>query len=125
MTYRIKYLFTSLSLLLLFGCNDEESRIEKDISTIVESFTIGIGSSFTYSLGNFPIEGSVKITKQANHFELSEIMTGNTGTDIVFQYKPEKNFIGDDYIEITRLDGFGNNHYAKTIFKISITITSI
>lgn len=122
MIYRIKYIFTVLSLLLLFGCNDEESKIEKNITTIEENFTIDIGSSFTYSLGNIPTEGSVKISEQANHFELSEIITGNTG--IVFQYKPEKNFIGDDYIEIIRLDGYGNNRFVKTIFKISITITS-
>lgn len=122
MIYQIKYLFTVLSLLLLLGCNDEESKIERNITTIEENFTIDIESSFTYSLGNIPTEGSIKISEQANHFELSEIITDNTG--IVFQYKPEKNFIGNDYIEITRLDGYGNNHFGKTIFKISITITS-
>jgi len=124
MIYQIKYLFTVLSLLLLFGCNGEDSNIENNITTIEESFTIGIGSTFTYSLGNgFPVEGYVRITKQANHFELSEIITGNTGK--VFQYKPEGNFIGKDYVEITQSYSNGSNNFTgKTIFKISITITS-
>lgn len=120
MNYHTIYSFTFLGLVLLFGCNKGDLEIEENVTIIEESISIGIGNSLTYSLGNFSSEGNLRISQQANHFETSEIKTGNSGKE--FHYKPITGFVGKDYVEITQT--YGNDINGATVFKLSINVTS-
>ena len=120
MNYHPIYSLTLFGLILLFSCSKEELKTDENIAIVEESISVGIGNSFTYSLGHFSSEGALEISQQANHFETSEITTGNSGME--FLYKPITGFIGKDYVEITQT--YGNNISGATIFKLSINVTS-
>ncbi|NCQ52481.1 hypothetical protein GW796_11510 [archaeon] len=111
-----------LTLILLTACNSSDSLPNAEIKNIVETITIISGQTATYSISNFLTEGSTNISKQAEHFNTSEIIFGQAG--IEYKYKPVDNFVGEDYVEISQLASTGDNKInQKTIFKISITIT--
>ena len=119
---------STIRLILIFSivsvsCHQEEDNLTDNVNYIKESYSIGRGESFTYHLGNFSSEGNIKITEQAQHFDISEIKTGIGGID--YEYKPQNEFLGTDYVEITLTTTVGNNEVNQiTVFQLSITIES-
>jgi len=111
------------SLIMIFSCNakDEIQSIETEYFDFDSS--INTNQLIELPLGSFSTEGSTAITKQAEHYEISEITSEEMG--LVYNYKPNASFSGTEYVEITKSSSIGDNSInQKTIFRIIITVTT-
>jgi hypothetical protein len=119
---RISIIIVLISL--LFACNNEElTELGKNTKIITENVQIGKGNVYTYTIGtSIPTEGDAIISKQANFFDVSEIITGPSG--VIYQYKPKPDFLGKDNVELIQTFSSGGSVVGKNIIKISITVTT-
>lgn len=56
---------------------------------------------YEYKIGEFGDEEGARITKQAEHYTISEIVRNSSNRwQPVYRYKSEKDYVGTDYVEI-------------------------
>ena len=108
-----------LLTIILFSC-----RKDDDVTVITENITISNTETYKYDLGGFGDEDGARISKQAEHYEIS----GLTRKDnIVYTYKPKEGFIGSDLVKIeikTGSDGSGSDTGKVTkIVQINFMVT--
>jgi hypothetical protein len=118
------YLLISIfSLIIFFNCNSKDEMQSPEIEYFDFDSSINTNQLIKLSLGSFSSEGSTEITKQAEHYEISEITYEEMG--LVYNYKPNSSFIGTEYVEITKSSSIGDNNInQKTIFRINIRVTT-
>ena len=100
----------------LFSCSND------DVNVTTENVTISNSETYQYNLGGFGDEEGVKISKQAEHYEISEL---NRSETIVYIYKPEEGFSGSDLVKIeiiTGSDGSSPGSVSKVV-EINFNVT--
>ena len=109
-----------LIMLLTFGafsCSNDD-----DISVTTESVNISNSETYQYDLGGFGDEDGARISKQAGHYEISEL---NRNETIIYTYKAEEGFSGSDLVKIeiiTGSDGSISGSVSKVVeIKFNIT----
>jgi hypothetical protein len=95
----------TLLLLVTFwmtSCKKDEFPIDKDTVQV----TIKNTESYSYATGITGDEDGAAITRQANHYEVSELRRNEaTNFEVKFVYQPKPNFSGKDYVEIETFTG--------------------
>ena len=107
--------------LLLMSCDKDDSMY------LVNKIDVTIENSEDYNY-DFNISGDEEgavIIIQAKHFQVSELIrNSSTNWNVVYQYKPEANYVGADYVEIETCNGGqGVNCTNTEIVRINFTIT--
>ena len=103
--------------IILFSCSKDD-----DINVTTENISISNTETYEYDLGGFGDEDGARISKQAEHFEISEL---NRNETIIYTYKPEEGFIGSDLVKIdiiTGSDGSSSGKVSK-IVEIKFNVT--
>lgn len=59
---------------------------------------------YEYNFGKLGDEQGPEIRKQANHFEISELVWPNDSIEPTYRYKPQEGFIGRDSVVIYLLE---------------------
>ena len=91
----MKRLWLILFLSFVFSCEDKD-EYDKAIQVEMKNSEI-----YKYKTGINGDEEGARITKQAEHFEISEIIRNDTTKwEAVYRYKPQGNYVGNDYVEI-------------------------
>lgn len=101
----------------LIGCGKSSISKVQD-----EQLRLRQGDSIRYSLGNFPTEGSITISKQARNYTISRITMDKTVGGAIYEYVPTSNFAGQDYLEIVRADSDGSKKISEKTIRITITV---
>ncbi|WP_242202570.1 hypothetical protein [Aestuariivivens insulae] len=118
---KIYLLLLALGLLASSGCDSKDEIQNPEIEYLDLDATIGQNQNIEFSLGSFPSEGNIEITKQAKNYEISKVTFEESG--LIYNYKPAQNFTGTEYVEITKSSSIGDDNLnQKTIFKINIII---
>ena len=90
-----------LILLLIYifvGCKNSSSP-NTDKKTLTPE--IRVNEIYEYKTGISGDEEGVEITKQANHFKISQIVrNADTNFEAVYKYMPETDFAGTDSVEL-------------------------
>src|SRR5690606_35623360 len=73
-----------------------------DVNVITENVSITNNETYVYDLGNFGDEDGVVISKQAEHYQISELIRNET---IVYTYKPANGFSGFDNVKFEIITG--------------------
>jgi len=98
-------LFILITFLISTSCsNDDDANPEVTILNI----TISNTETYSYNLGVFGDEEGAGINIQAEHFEISETNRNPETEEINYNYKPEINYKGSDFVEISRSYGWPN-----------------
>jgi len=113
----MKKTFLILALIFSFySCSSD------DVNVTTENVNISNLESYEYDLGGFGDEDGARISKQAEHYVISELKRNET---IVYTYKPEQGFYGSDLVKIdiiTGSDGSSSGSVSKVIeIKFNIT----
>lgn len=117
----MKAMYLLISLILVLGCNATNNSSSIETVSVEKNLTIAKGETVNPFISNFLSEGKTSISKQAKHFEISEMIFDQSG--IKYKYKPIGNFAGTDYVEITQLSSIGDNNVSQmTLFKITIKV---
>ncbi len=82
--------------ILLGSCTKDDG-----IKRVRHQLSIETGKLLEFDLGGFPTEGMISISKQAEHFQVSEIEFN------LYRYQSSQVFIGRDLVVIERRDGTG------------------
>ncbi|HSH20321.1 MAG TPA: hypothetical protein VLA03_07695 [Draconibacterium sp.] len=122
----MKILTEILLLLVLFttifwSCEKEET-LEPNNQVYI---TLKNTDDFIHDLKISGDEEGATIKEQATHFSISKIIRNeSTGWSVVYQYKPEPDFVGTDSVKIetnTGSDGSGPGNINLTEFFFQIT----
>lgn len=103
--------------ILLFSCSNDD-----DINVTTENITIANTETYEYDLGGFGDEDGARISKQAEHYELSQL---NRNETIIYTYKPQEGYLGSDKVKIEIITGSDGASYGKVskIVEINFNIT--
>lgn len=102
---------------VVLSCSSDD-----DINITTENVNISNSEIYAYDLGGFGDEDSARISKQAEHYEISEL-SGNER--IIYTYKAKEGFSGSDLVKIeiiTGSDGSSSGKVSK-IVEIKLNIT--
>src|SRR5690554_4602418 len=103
--------------IILFSCSKDD-----DINITTENISITNTETYEYDLGHFGIEEGARISKQAEHFEISEL---NRNETIVYTYKAEEGFVGSDLVKIEIITGSDGSSSGKVseivVIKFNVT----
>jgi hypothetical protein len=116
----VKYTFCLLIIALLFSCKRDDSAVPERVIRI----TVKNTEAGSLDLGGFGDEEGAKITRQASHFEISQIVRITNG-GVEYQYKPKAQFRGTDstVIEVYRgSDGVTPSKLSEVV-KVIFTVT--
>ena len=108
---------------LLISCSKSDDKPEEN--SIVEEVTINSTEIFNYNLGYFGVEEGAFIQTHPENSDLSEIIEKELPGELIYQYKPQENFTGKDYVEIWTgrgSDGASPSTDIK-IVKITLNVT--
>jgi len=62
--------------------------------------TIHANETYTYDLGSFGREEGASIIRQAEHYRVSRVYRQHDGSSMIYEYKPERDYLGVDEVEI-------------------------
>lgn len=117
---KILFLFVSL---LVMSCSTSEPENPED-QPVKEAFlTIKSTETVEYKfqvMEAIPVEGGPQIIKQAEHFEVSELVYKDSA--IYYLYKPEPGFTGTETVEITNYLHNGAEVYDQKTTKLTIEV---
>ena len=109
-----------------------ELRIASPQTTSVQTIHAKISTGNTYTL-NLGASGNINITRQASHFQLSEMVIDKNNGSLNYKYLPAANFTGADEVSLTRTtvtsgsngcsNGSQNNSSTSAIITIKINVT--
>jgi len=116
-------LFFILTLSLFSCSNDDENS-----NVTTKHITISNTETYTYNLGvaGFGFFDGAKIGQQTEHFEISEI---NRNATMVYTYKPEADFVGEDFVRLEVVSNSDINEFGPSfgnvseIVEINFTVT--
>ena len=111
----------NIFLVLVLSCSLFSCSSDDDVNVTTENVSISNSEIYEYDLGAFGDEDGARISKQAHHYEISEL---NRNAIIVYTYKPEEGFSGLDFVKIeitTGSDGSGSGSVSK-IIEIKFTV---
>ncbi len=93
-----------------------------DIDVTTENISLLNTETYEYDLGAFGIEDGARISKQAEHYEISEL---NRNETIVYTYKPANGFTGSDQVRIEIITGSdgASAGSVSSIVEIKFTVT--
>ena len=113
-------LLLSIALLFLTCDKDDSTYLVNKIDVIIKN-----SEDYNYDLNISGDEEGAVIKVQAKHFQISELIrNSSTNWNVVYQYQPEANYVGADYIEIEACTGGqGVNCTNTEIVRINFTIT--
>jgi hypothetical protein len=119
---RILKLSISLIIMYFFCSCDKDDTVNpgKELDIQLKNT-----ETYDYDFGISGDEEGATIIVQAQHFEISELMR-NSSTDwsIIYRYKPEDNYTGNDYVEIETCTGGEGVACTKVdTLRINFTIT--
>ena len=129
------FLFIFVLLFISPGCNtnnkkpekNENKTIAKEMETkeSVIKITLKNTKSYKYNTGIGGDEEDANVLKQAKHYMTSEIVRTGDAFEAVYTYKPAKDYIGNDYVELRTAQGSdgASPHTKEHIIKIHFTIT--
>ena len=110
------------SVLLIIGCIQNSNAVDEEkISASISNTKV-----YEYDTGVEGDEEVLYIEKQANYFEISEIVRdSSTQWRGVYRYKPKPNYIGTDYVEIKTIQGSdgASPNTDINIIKIELTVS--
>lgn len=88
-------------IVCLFLGNGCSSSTDPDIDKELISVTITNSEVYTYNTGIGGDEEGASIIRQANHFEISDIIrNADTMWEAIYNYKAMSGFKGADYVEL-------------------------
>lgn len=114
----MKKIFLILVLTLsLHSCSSDD-----DVNVATENVNISKTETYEYDLGGFGDEDGARISKQAGHYQISEL---NRNETIVYTYKPMKGFLGSDLVRIEIITGSDGSSPGKVskVVEIKFNIT--
>lgn len=107
--------FTFIFLSLLFGCNTTDSNTTRKF----EQVTISSSETYDYRTGISGDEEGAQITRQPNHYEISDIIRNETTNfEVIYRYKPATGFTGTDRVELKLSTKPAGNPPTPTHFEI-------
>lgn len=112
-----KIFLISILTFSLISCSNDD-----DVNVTSENINISNTETYEYDLGGFGDEDGARISKQAEHYEISEL---NRNETIVYIYKPAEGFTGSDLVKIeiiTGSDGSSPGNVSK-IVEIKFNVT--
>ncbi len=98
----------------LISCDNifrDDDDIYPETESIHIDITINNSETYEYDLGEFGINEGAEIDFRGDHFDISELNRNNTGR-IIYTYKPQSNYVGDDFVAITT----GSNYSDGIVF---------
>lgn len=110
----------------LISCSNNDDVTNNPNNKIIEeNVNISNNETYEYNLGVFGDEEGAGITTQAKHYEISELEREAAVGKIIYMYKPQNNYIGPDYVEISTSRGasFAGDDAERTIIQIKFNIT--
>jgi hypothetical protein len=125
------------SILVLSQSCTKQSEGELRITspqTSVQTIQAKISAGQTYTL-NLGASGNISITRQASHFQLSEMAIDKNDGSLNYKYLPAANYTGADEVSLTRttsvtsgsnngcFNGSQNNSSTSTIITIKLNVT--
>lgn len=124
------------SILVLSQSCTKQSQGELRIAssqTSNQTIQAKISAGHTYTL-NLGASGNISITRQASHFQLSEMAIDKNDGSLNYKYLPAANYTGADEVSLTRTtsvtsgsngcsNGSQNNSSTSTIITIKINVT--
>jgi len=114
----MKKLFLLFAVVSIFAScsNDDDASPEVTVLNI----TIPNSENYEYDLGSLGDEEGAGIYIQAKHYEISETNRNSETDQITYTYKAEQDFIGTDFVEISRSYGWPNTvvSYIRINFEI-------
>ena len=109
----------SLVTFLYFSCSEDDTKVKNDELTV----TISNAELYEYDFKISGDEEGATILTQAKHFQVSEIIRDvSTNWSVVYQYKPQAGFTGEDYVEIQTCTG-GQGSGCTDLHTIRINFT--
>lgn len=113
---------TIVLLVMLSGC---QHTTDPNITEEIHNASISSGELWEYQTGISGDEEGATIVQQPQNYEISAIVRDSTTNwEAVYQYKPEPDFTGTDYVELklsTGSDGASPNN-SSTLVKLNITV---
>ncbi len=110
--------FAVITVAITTSCSNDDD-VSPDITTL--NITISNSENYEYNLGGFGDEEGAGINIQAKHFEISYTERNPENNQIIYYYKPESNFTGTDFVEISK--GYGWPNPVNSYVRINFTIT--
>ncbi len=124
-------------LVLIQSCTKQshgDFGIAQSVETpLVQIFNANVSSGNTYTF-NLGTPENVSITRQASHYQLSEIGIDNKNGSLNYKYSPSANYSGTDEVSLTSIGtpASGNsgchngdqNNSSGTIITIKINVTN-
>ncbi len=100
----------------LFSCSSDDVNVSR------ENVNISNTESYEYDLGFFGTEDGARISKQAEHYQISEL---NRNESIIYTYKPADGFLGSDLVKIEIITGSDGSSSGKvsSIVEIIFNVT--
>ncbi|MBO3096778.1 hypothetical protein [Gelidibacter pelagius] len=115
------YLLLVFGFITLNGCDSKDEPQKTEIEYLDLEASMGQNQNIEFPLGSFLSEGNTEITKQAEHYEVSEITYEESG--LIYNYRPIQYFSGIEHVEITKSSSIGDHNFnQKTVFRINITV---
>lgn len=102
--------FVLILSIILFSCSKDD-----EVHVTTEHINISNTETYQYDLGQFGFEDGAIISKQAEHYELSEL---NRNETIIYTYKSQEGYLGSDKVKIeiiTGSDGSSSGKVSKIV----------
>lgn len=120
---------TILILIFVFGISILSQSYKNDSSLNSTKNTIYVtiitDDTYEYDLGYFGDEEGAYISKQAKHFQVSEIERIIASGKVIYTYQPIESYVGTDEVEIKSERGSDgatpNDDIITTLIKFTIT----
>jgi hypothetical protein len=116
------FLIILMTIITIWSC-DQDNDLNAENLTAVELKNSDV---YEYEIGISGDEEGALISKQAEHYEVSEIVRdSSTQWEAVYRYKPQENYAGNDYVEIETHRGSDGASPSTDIelIKIEFTVT--
>ena len=95
----MKKIFLILISVICFSCTRDDDGTPTP--KIEENVFISKSENYNYQIGFLGDEDGVEITQQAQHFEISRVVRNNNTGEVIYNYKPQSDFIGSDSVELS------------------------
>ncbi|MCP4604129.1 MAG: hypothetical protein GY847_27010 [Proteobacteria bacterium] len=118
-TNTVNLILLLATVVVLISCDDDQS--EDQISVDAQIKNTGI---YEYRTGISGDEEGATITKQAQNYEISELVRdASTQFEIVYRYKPKEKFVGFEEVNIRTEQGSDGASPSDVFTTITLRIT--
>jgi hypothetical protein len=100
--WRLAFSLLFSAAVMLAGCHFDDGFSPLQMNRV----TLKNTDTYTYETGIGGDEDGAAVITQANHYKRSEIVrAASTNWEVVYVYEPEKDYRGEDYVEIETYQG--------------------